>query len=292
MATRSRTGTMGEDAMGRAPGQAGYGGSFSNMQALPGAGGYQMDPLNPGQQPPRITPDPGAGAGGSDWFSSNMPSATQQPSNPQQGVLSGMYGSGGNTYGGAGNAPTGGYGGTFTAPQGVDFTNDPAYRFNAQELNRGVQNSQFAKGQGLTGGALKDLQRQQSGLAANTYQQVFNNQMAGQGFNRDTAFGNQDRALNSYVAGNQAGLNAYMANRDTYWGDTDRLFGRNFSLASLGQNAASGYGNNLGQYGANGGNLYTNQGNSNASSTIGQANAMNNGIQNGVDIYAQYRGGR
>lgn len=254
---------------------------------------YQLDPLNPGQHPPTQLPDPGAAGG--DWFAQNMP-----PSDPSQGALTGSFGSGlsgGDFQGGGGaSAPTGGYYGQFVAPTDVTMQNDPGYRFRLDEQRKGITNSQFGKGMGLTGGALRSLAQYQGDLASQEYGNVFNRALQGDTFNRDTAFGNQDRALNSFVASSnaslgqqQAGLNAYLANRDTFWGDNDRLFGRNFSLASLGQNAATGYGNNLGQYGANGGNLYTNQGNSNAASTIAQGNALSGGIYGGLNGYASAR---
>jgi hypothetical protein len=78
-----------------------------------------------------------------------------------------------------------------------------------------------------------------------------------------------------------------MASRDTFWGDNDRLFGRNFSLAGLGQNAAAGVGNSIGQYGQSMNALITGQGNANASASIGRGNAIAGGINGGLDAYAR-----
>jgi hypothetical protein len=99
--------------------------------------------------------------------------------------------------------------------------------------------------------------------------------LLGDTFNRDTAFGNADRALNSY-----------MASRDTLWGDTDRLFNRNFSLASLGQNAAGNYGNNLALYGQGGSDAIYGAGNARSAGATATGNAINSGIQNGANLYA------
>lgn len=203
----------------------------------------------------------------SDWFSQNMPPASTSAPDPMQGALTQSFG--------GGSAPTGGYGGQFVAPTGVTFMNDPGYQFRIDQGNRAVQNSAFAKGTGLTGGAIKDLLNYGQGAASAEFQNVFNRDLAGQTFNRDTAFGNQDRALNSYLA-----------SRDTFWGDTDRLFGRNFSLAQLGENAAAGYGNNLGQYGAGGSDTLTGIGNSGAAGTIGTGNAIAGGIGKGASMAA------
>jgi hypothetical protein len=123
---------------------------------------------------------------------------------------------------------------------------------------------------------LRALTDYSQGAASQEYGNVFNRALQGQTFNRDTAFGNADRALNSY-----------MASRDTFWGDNDRLFNRNFSLAGLGQSSAAGVGNAIGNYGNNMAGLLTNQGNANASASIGRGNAISGGIDSGVDAYAR-----
>lgn len=212
---------------------------------------------NPGLAPDAVkTPQSKSG----DWFTVNAP-----PTMPG-GQLTESF---------SGSAPSGGggYGGWFTAPN-LNETNDPGYRFRLDEQQRAFTNSAFSRGQGLTGGALRDLTRIQGGLASQEYQNVFNRQLAGDQFNRDTSFGNTDRALNQY-----------MASRDTFWGDSDRLFNRNFSMATLGQNAALGYGTNLGQFGQSGSGIYQGIGNSQSAGTIGMGNAISSGIGSGTNNY-------
>jgi hypothetical protein len=205
----------------------------------------------------------GAPAGGG-WFDQNAPAPSLGAG---QGALNQQFG---------GNAPGGGYFEQFNAPNGVNFMNDPGYQFRIDQGNRAVQNSAFGRGAGLTGGALRALTDYSQGAASQEYGNVFNRALQGQTFNRDTSFGNADRALNSY-----------MASRDTFWGDNDRLFGRNFSLAGLGQNAAAGVGNSIGQYGQSMNALITGQGNANASASIGRGNAIAGGINGGLDAYAR-----
>lgn len=231
---------------------------------------------NAGYGGPNTLPMPGGPSaalnsgmkGGGDWFAQNAPPAAPTLADPAQGTLNQQYGNG---------APGGGYGGQFQAPQ-LNNTNDPGYQFRLDQAGRAYQNSAFARGQGLTGGSLRGLTDYIGNAASQEYGNVFARQLAGDTFNRDTSFGNQDRALNSYIA-----------SRDTFWGDNDRLFGRNFSLASLGQNAAAGYGNQLGAYGNNISDLYTNQGNANAGRAIGVGNAISGGIAGGVDAYGRRR---
>lgn len=73
--------------------------------------------------------------------------------------------------------------------------------------------------------------------------------------------------------------------------DFNQSFGRNLSLASLGQNAATTSGN-MGMTGANTlANLYTGQGNSNAAGIVGSANSWQQGIGNIASLAQSFGGG-
>ena len=126
-----------------------------------------------------------------------------------------------------------------------DFQKDPGYQFRMNEGMRGVQNSAAARGGLLNGGTLKALSQYGQDFASNEYQNAYNR------FNTDR---------------------------------TNR-FNRLASLAGVGQTAN----NAIAAAGANAANqVSSNQlaaGNAQASSYIGQANALNSGINSMQSLY-------
>ena len=66
---------------------------------------------------------------------------------------------------------------------------------------------------------------------------------------------------------------SYGMNQGTLWGNRDRDFNEQFSMAQLGANSASGLGNAGANYGQNVGNIYQGQGNANAAGQVGAGNA-------------------
>jgi hypothetical protein len=83
-----------------------------------------------------------------------------------------MPGAGGGTSGGS---PYGGFGSlTFQPPSLADAENSPGYQFALQQGLKGIENSAASRGDLLTGGTLKTLQGYGTGLADQTYQNVFN----------------------------------------------------------------------------------------------------------------------
>lgn len=85
----------------------------------------------------------------------------------------GDYGTGsGGSVGGLMGGSSGG--GPFTAPSLEDAQNSPGYQFALQQGLQGIQRSAAARGTLLTGGTLKALQQYGTGLADQTYGNVFN----------------------------------------------------------------------------------------------------------------------
>lgn len=126
-----------------------------------------------------------------------------------------------------------------TSPIKMDQTalqNTPGYQFNLANGLRAVQNGAAARGLGSSGAALKGAATYATGLADSTYQNQFNN-----------AVTNQSNAYN-------------------------RLLG----VASLGENAAAGLGNNAVATGTNIGNNIIGAGNNAAANSIAQGNALSN----------------
>lgn len=65
-------------------------------------------------------------------------------------------------------------------PTEADVQSTPGYQFSLDQGDLGIESGQAAAGGAFTTGTLKSLDRYNTGLADQTYQQVFNNQMANQ----------------------------------------------------------------------------------------------------------------
>lgn len=132
----------------------------------------------------------------------------------------------------------------FKAPTGTD---DPGFQFALNKGLEAIQRSAASKGTLLTGGAQKDIMDYATGAALQGY---------GQAWNR--------------------AFDLYNTNRDTFWGNQNNAFGRLNTLATMGQNAATSYGNNAS-------NIAIGQGNVNAQAQVTGTNATNAGIQGAVN---------
>lgn len=142
------------------------------------------------------------------------------------------------------NDLTAGWTQPFQAPSMEEFLNSPGIQSGLKMGEQALERSAASKGTLLTGGLLKDMKGWATDYAAQKYGDVYGRAMGEYGLARDTFFKNQ---------GN--------------------LFDRNFSLAQLGQNAASNTGMQ-GQANANAqSDLYTQQGNAQSAGTIAGTNA-------------------
>lgn len=94
----------------------------------------------------------------------------------------------------------------FQAPDPSQIANDPYYQFQLGEGMKSIQGSAAAKGTLLSGGTLKGLEQYGQGLAS--------------------SFG--DKAYDR-------GMNEYLLRRDNFYGNQDRPFNKNLSLAQLGR---------------------------------------------------------
>jgi hypothetical protein len=148
----------------------------------------------------------------------------------------------------------------FTAPTGVDESNDPGYAFRLAQGNQAIQRAAAASGGAFSGGTLKALSRYGQDYASNEYQNVYN------------------RALTGYNTNVNTGLNAFNTQFNAYNTSQGNTFNRLASLAGMGQTATG----QLGQLGqssaANIGNLLTGQGNAAAAGALGGASAINSGL--------------
>ena len=148
----------------------------------------------------------------------------------------------------------------FTAPTGVDESNDPGYQFRLAQGDQAIQRAAAAGGGAFSGGTLKALSRYGQDYASNEYSNVYN------------------RALTGYNTNVNTGLNSFLTNFNAYNTGQGNTFNRLASLAGMGQTATG----QLGQLGqssaANIGNLLTGQGNAAAAGALGSASAVNSGL--------------
>lgn len=128
---------------------------------------------------------------------------------------------------------------------------DPGYAFRLREGERALERMQAARGNMLSGAAIKAGQRYGQDLASQEYMNAFNRAQAQLG---------------------------------TRLGSLGSLYG-------AGQAAAQQVAGQAGQMGANVGNLMTQSGQARASGYLGQANALNQALQQGAMGYGLYQGG-
>lgn len=128
---------------------------------------------------------------------------------------------------------------------GEDLENDAGYQFRREQGMRGVEGGAAARGGLLSGAALKAIQKYGQGLASDE----FNN-----AWQRDTS-----NKTNTY----------------------NRLAG----IVNTGQGATNQVNNSLGQFANNNASAMGAYGNAQAAGYMGQANAVNNAIGQGINMY-------
>lgn len=145
----------------------------------------------------------------------------------------------------------------FRAPTAEEARNTPGYQFAVEEGQKGLERSAAARGNLLSGGALKDITNYRVGAADANYQNVWGN-----AFNANNA--NNASALNAYSAGAGAnvaagGLNLNGANsqfQNTYGPSWNAYlskvgqdqFGADFGLRSQNQFWTQGFNENQNAY--------------------------------------------
>ncbi len=168
--------------------------------------------------------------------------------------------------------------GTFTAPTGVDFTNDPGYQFRLAEGQKALERSAAARGTGTGGAALKAAARFGQDYSSNEYSNVYN------------------RAIQGFQTNATTGQNAFNTNYNVFSQDQGNQFNRLAAIAGLGQTAtgqlgqtgtatAGNVGSIYSNLGTNLSNLQTQGGNAAASGIVGATN----GITSGINSYQNYQ---
>ena len=103
-----------------------------------------------------------------------------------------------------GGSLTQGYG-SFQAPTGVDFTNDPGYQFQLNQGLNALQNSAAARGGLLDTGTAKSLNDYAQGTASQAYQNVYNNALNTYNANANTFYNNQNNLYSRLMGGTGVG---------------------------------------------------------------------------------------
>lgn len=101
-----------------------------------------------------------------------------------------------------------GWTGTFQAPTLEQAMQTPGYQFTQQQGMQAIQNAAAAKGTLMNAGTLKQLAGYTTGLANQTYNDVFNRQMQSYGTNYNTFMANQQNLYNRMYGQQQMGLQA------------------------------------------------------------------------------------
>lgn len=130
-----------------------------------------------------------------------------------------------------------------------DFYNnqDPAYQFDLQQGQQGVERSAAARGGLLSGGTLKDLTSYSQGQASNEYQNAYNRYMNNQNttFNRLASIAQIGQTANGQT--NAAGMNMANQTGENLMGSANARG----AAGIAGANAWSGTLSNLGNQGMN-----------------------------------------
>ena len=211
---------------------------------------------------------------------------------------------------------TGGYGKYATAeftPEQFYANQDPGYGFRFSEGQKAVERQAAARNGLISGAALKASQRFGQDMASQEYQNAFNRYQTSR---TNTLAPLQGLTAQGAAAAGQLGQYAQnygtnVGNAYTNYGNTiNSMFGNQTNMLNAGLGTSTGlinnayanlgnltgaaygnYGNNIsgvyGAYGNNLANLYGNQGQANASGTVGAANALTGGINSAQNGYYQ-----
>jgi hypothetical protein len=179
-----------------------------------------------------------------------------------QNRLMQLYGLGPNTLGAD-------YGSAMRDFSAADFQVDPGYAFRQQQGEQGMERSAAARGGLLSGGAIKDAQRFNQGLASAEF---------GDAYNRfQTNRANRINPLQSLMGSGQSATGVL----------TNASQGYANNAANASQNYVAGANNASQNYANRSGELAMGAGNARASGYVGQANAIGNALGQGINNYQQ-----
>jgi hypothetical protein len=155
---------------------------------------------------------------------------------------------------------------------GKDLASDPGYQFGLNQGTQGIERGQAARGNFLSGAAMKELTRFNEDYAGTKFDNAFNRNLSAYSTNLN-------RRQNEW----NTNLNAYNQNRGTVY---DMLTG----VSRTGQNSAAQVGTNNLQTATNVGNNMMSAGNAAAAGQVASSNALVSGANSIANAFNQNSG--
>jgi hypothetical protein len=163
--------------------------------------------------------------------------------------------------------------------QNFNMKQSPGYQFQLQQGLNSIQNSAAAGGGALSGATMKAMQQYGTGLAAQDYQNMFNNYMKQQGMGQDV----QNQAYNQYAGQQKIGMENAQQTFEDQLNQQKQAYGMQEQLASYAQPSANAISNINTSLGAGLANSYVGQGQAQAQG-ISQIGAS---VQSGLTSLGQ-----
>lgn len=159
---------------------------------------------------------------------------------------------------------------------GKDLASEPGYQFGLNQGTQGIERGQAARGNFLSGAAMKELTRFNEDYAGTKYNE---------GFNRayNTYNTNQTGRLNEYNTNLTRRQNEWNTNLGAYNQNRNTIYNFLTGASNTGQASAARVGANNQQVANSVGNNLTSAGNAQAASTIASGNALTSGINSAVN---------
>lgn len=151
---------------------------------------------------------------------------------------------------------------------GEDLASEPGYKFGLDQGTQGINRAQAARGNFLSGAAMKELARFNEDYAGTKFSDAFN------------------RSLGTYNTNLGARERAWGTNLGAYNDNRNRIYNFLSGTSSSGQNAATQVGNNAQQVANNVTSLATGAANAGAAGTIAGSNALASGMNQIYNAYS------
>lgn len=161
---------------------------------------------------------------------------------------------------------------------GKDLENEPGYQFGLSQGELGIGRGQAARGNFLSGAAMKELNRFNQDYAGTKFNEGFNRSLT----THNTNLGNR---FNEWNANLTSRLNEWNTNRSAYDDNRNRIYNFLSGQSAVGQNSAAQVGANNQQVANNVSNNMLASGNAAAAGTIAGSNAIASGINQAANAY-------
>lgn len=184
------------------------------------------------------------------------------------------------------------YGQAMPEYQAFDYQNSPGYQFQLQQGQRAIDGSAASRGGLFSGATLKAQQEYGTGLAAQDYNNQYQNHLA----DYSTQLAGYQTGLNAnmaeygqQLAGYQTGFGNYQVEFGNEWDRYANTMNQLSGLAGMGQSAAGMQATAGSNYATGASNAMDAYGNATAAGAVAQGNAVNTGINNALGAAAYYQ---